>query len=152
MMRLDSQLFKKVIESTPLIAIDLLFKKGNQILLGKRVNNPAKGYFFSIGGRIMKNETVNQALDRIIKNELNIKFDCNPKFINFFEHFYDNSIFESVETHYVGLLFEARVDDFYSLKSLPSDQHDEYRWFSIDEILKDSQVHINVKDYFRERI
>lgn len=45
---LDDQIFKTVIKCTPLISIDLIFKKGNKILLGRRVNKPAQGYFFSI--------------------------------------------------------------------------------------------------------
>ena len=49
---LDDITFKTVVDSTPLISIDILFKKGDKVLLGKRVNKPAQGYFFSIGGRM----------------------------------------------------------------------------------------------------
>ena len=59
---LDDQIFKTVVDSTPLISIDILIKKGNKILLGRRVNKPAQGYFFSIGGRINKNETIENAI------------------------------------------------------------------------------------------
>ena len=43
---LDDQTFKIVIKSTPLISIDLIVKKDNKVLLGKRINKPAQGYFF----------------------------------------------------------------------------------------------------------
>jgi colanic acid biosynthesis protein WcaH len=69
---LDNHTFKTVINSTPLISIDLLVKKDNKILLGRRINKPAQGYLFSIGGRIYKNETINSAMIRIAKNELKI--------------------------------------------------------------------------------
>jgi colanic acid biosynthesis protein WcaH len=70
---LDNQTFKIVIiSSTPLISIDLLVKKDNKILLGNRINRPAQGYLFSIGGRVYKNETINSAMMRIASNELNI--------------------------------------------------------------------------------
>ena len=59
---LDDQIFKTVVDSSPLISIDILIKKGNKILLGRRVNKPAQGYFFSIGGRINKNETIENAI------------------------------------------------------------------------------------------
>jgi len=49
---LDDQIFKTVINSTPLISIDLLVKKDNKILLGRHINKPAQGYLFSIGGRV----------------------------------------------------------------------------------------------------
>ena len=69
---LDDQIFKTVVDSAPLISIDILIKKDNKILLGKRINKPAQGYFFSIGGRINKNETIDNALARVALNELNI--------------------------------------------------------------------------------
>jgi len=43
---LDDYTFKTVIDSTPLVSIDILLKKDNKILLGKRLNKPAQGYFF----------------------------------------------------------------------------------------------------------
>jgi len=62
---LDDQTFKVVINSTPLISIDLLVTKDNKILLGRRINKPAQGCLFSIGGRVYKNETINNAMMRI---------------------------------------------------------------------------------------
>jgi len=93
---LDNQTFKTVINSTPLISIDLLVKKDNKILLGKRINKPAQGYLFSIGGRVYKNETINSAMMRIANNELNISIKLTPSFIGVFEHFYDDSIYQDI--------------------------------------------------------
>ena len=72
---IDHKIFKTVISSTPLISIDLLVKKDNKILLGKRINKPAQDYLFSIGGRVYKNETINSAMMRIAKDELNIELN-----------------------------------------------------------------------------
>jgi colanic acid biosynthesis protein WcaH len=49
---LNDQIFETVVDSVPLISINILIKKDNTILLGKRINKPAQGYFFSTGGRI----------------------------------------------------------------------------------------------------
>jgi colanic acid biosynthesis protein WcaH len=87
---LDDQTFKTVISSTQLISIDLLVKKDNKVLLGKRINKPAQGYLFSIGGRVYKNETINRAMIRIVADELNLSLKLTPRFIGVFEHFYDN--------------------------------------------------------------
>ena len=84
---LDDQAFKAVTRSTPLISIDLLVKKDNKILLGKRINKPAQGYLFSISGRIYKNETIDSTMMRIAKNELNIELKLMPRFRGLFEHF-----------------------------------------------------------------
>jgi len=55
---LDDYTFKTVVDSTLLVSIDILLKKDNKFLLGRRVNKPAQGYFFSTGGRINKNEAI----------------------------------------------------------------------------------------------
>jgi len=143
---LDDTTFKTIIDSAPLISIDILLKKDNKILLGKRVNKPAQGYFFSTGGRVNKNETIDSAMGRIAKNELNIELKTTPKFIGVFEHFYDDSIYKDVSTHYVNLAYEYEVKE---VLNLPTEQHNEYQWFSIDELLESKQVHKYVKDYFR---
>ena len=143
---LDDQTFKTVIISTPLISIDLLVKKDNKILLGKRINKPAQGYLFSIGGRVYKNETIDNAMIRIAKIELNIELKSTPRFVGVFEHFYDDSVYQDVSTHYINLAYEIEIEETLNL---PTEQHNEYQWLTIDELLKSKQVHKYVKDYFK---
>ena len=143
---LDDQTFETVINSTPLISIDLLVKKDNKILLGKRTNKPAQGYLFSIGGRVYKNETINSAIMRIASNELNYSLELTLGFIGIFEHFYDDSVYQDVSTHYINLAYEIEIEETLNL---PTEQHNEYQWLTIDELLKSKQVHKYVKDYFK---
>jgi colanic acid biosynthesis protein WcaH len=143
---LDDVTFKTIVDSVPLISIDILARKNNKVLLGKRVNKPAQGYYFSTGGRVNKNETINSAMNRIAKDELNIELKTMPNFIGVFEHFYNDSIYEDVSTHYLNLAYEYEVEE---ISNLPAEQHNEYQWFSIDELLESKQVHKYVKDYFR---
>ena len=143
---LDDITFKTIIDSAPLISIDILLKKDNKFLLGRRVNKPAQGYFFSTGGRINKNESIDNAMARVALNELNIELKFMPKFIGVFEHFYDDSIYKDVSTHYVNLAYEYEAEEALDL---PTEQHNEYQWFSIDELLESKQVHKYVKGYFR---
>ena len=143
---LDDTTFKTIIDSAPLISIDILLKKDNKILLGKRINKPAQGYFFSTGGRINKNESIDNAMARVALNEINIVLKTMPKFIGVFEHFYDDSIYKDVSTHYVDIAYEYEVKE---IPDLPTEQHNEYQWFTIDELLESKQVHKYTKDYFR---
>jgi len=152
---LDDNTFKTVIDSTPLISIDLLVKKDNKILLGRRINKPAQDYFFSTGGRVYKNESIKDAMSRLAQTELNIELFCSipprgvksiPKFIGVFEHFYDDGIYKDISTHYINLAYELNVDD--EMLNLPNEQHSEYQWFSIKELLESKQVHKYVKDCF----
>jgi len=144
---LDDQTFKTVVRSTPLISIDLLVKKDKKILLGKRINKPAQGYLFSIGGRVYKNETINNAMMRIAKDELNIELKLTPRFIGVFEHFYDDSIYQDVSTHYVNLTYEIEIEE---VLNLPNEQHNQYQWLTIDELLKSKQVYKYVKNYYEK--
>jgi len=143
---LDGTTFKMIVDSAPLISIDILLKKDNKFLLGRRVNKPAQGYFFSIGGRINKNETIDNAMARVALNELNIDIKSTPEFIGVFEHFYEDSLYENVSTHYVNIAYEYEVEE---IPDLPTEQHSEYQWFAVDELLNSDQVHKYTKDYFR---
>ena len=143
---LDDTTFKTIIDSAPLISIDILLKKDNKFLLGRRVNKPAQGYFFSTGGRINKNESIDNAMARVALNELNIELKSIPKFIGVFEHFYDDSIYKDVSTHYVDIAYEYKVEE---IPDLPTEQHSEYKWFTIGELLESKQVHKYTKNYFR---
>ena len=51
---LDDVTFKTIIDSAPLISIDILARKNNKVLLGKRVNKPAQGYFFQLVAGLIK--------------------------------------------------------------------------------------------------
>lgn len=143
---LDKQNFKTVVNLTPLISIDLLVKKDNKYLLGKRVNKPAQNYLFSIGSRIYKNETIKNAIVRIAVDELNFTLKFMPSFLGVFEHFYEDSIYQDVSTHYVNLAYEIEIEEALIL---PNEQHNEYFWFTVDELLKNKQVHRYVKNYFK---
>lgn len=90
---LTDEEFINIIKLTPLISIDFIVKnKRNEILLGKRVNSPARGYYFVPGGRILKDETINDAFLRLSLTELGISI---PKdlwnFHGVYEHFYEDN-------------------------------------------------------------
>lgn len=142
---LTGEVFKTIIDNTPLVSLDFIVKYKGKVLLGKRVNKPAQGYWFTLGGRVLKNESIRNAIGRIGKLELGISIDNSPKFIGVFEHLYDDSIFEYVSTHYVNLAYEIEVS---GLEDLPRDQHNDYRWFDLEELIQSNEVHKYVKDYF----
>ncbi len=146
---LDKDTFKIVVDSTPLISIDLIVRDGENVLLGKRINKPAQGYYFTMGGRIYKNETIKEAISRIAKDELGISSRIDPKFIGIFEHIYPDSIFEDVSTHYINMGYELNLS--LTTIDIPHDQHSDYTWMSVDTLLKTDKVHENVKLYFKNK-
>lgn len=144
---IPSEQFKTVVEYIPLVSIDLVAMYKGKVLLGKRVNKPAFGYYFTTGGIVRKNETFKDAQKRIAKNELGIELNKELKFIGVFEHFYDDSIFDSISTHYVNHGYLLALDK--ELDNIPKDQHSSYKWFTMQELLHSDEVHKYVKDYFK---
>ena len=143
---IPNEQFKIVIEHAPLISIDLVTMHQDKVLLGKRVNKPAKDYYFTTGGIVRKNESFKEAQKRIAKDELGIDLNQEPKFIGVFEHFYNDSIFDDISTHYINHGYLLKLDK--ELIELPQKQHNDYKWFTIKELLQSEEVHKHVKDYF----
>jgi colanic acid biosynthesis protein WcaH len=163
---LDRETFKTIIDTTPLVSIDLLVRNSQgQILVGKRVNRPAQGFWFVPGGRILKNERLSEAFSRLTEAELGVELDIkNARYLGLYEHFYDDSIFtddhtvvsiQVVSTHYVVNGFEVVLPEVESPEGLsqngyaglPCEQHNEYRWLSEEEFKASDEVHVHSRWY-----
>lgn len=150
-MHLPLKQFRKIVASTPLISIDLIVKDDlGRILLGKRVNRPAKGKWFVPGGRIYKNEAIAVAMERLFNCELGYSHnDVKPSFLGVYEHFYNDSIFGPNEpTHYVVLAYALTLN--VKWEEIPREQHSSFKWVSPITLLKSNDVHENTKRYFRK--
>ncbi|MFX1689518.1 GDP-mannose mannosyl hydrolase [Paraburkholderia sp. A1RO-5L] len=152
-MKLSDEHFLNAIAATPLIAIDLLVSNAEgEYLLGHRINRPAQGYWFVPGGRIRKDEALNDAFRRIAHDELgrdNLTRD-DAELVGVYEHFYEDNYFctPGISTHYVVLGY--KLNRLVGLCTLPVEQHRGYRWASAEAILSDSNVHPNTRAYFRK--
>jgi len=147
---LTNEIFKLIVQNTPLISIDFILRNQlNEVLIGKRVNSPAKDFWFVPGGRILKGESMGSAFLRLANNELGFDINiCDGRFLGPFEHFYDDNFSsENFSTHYIVLAFEVPFD--VSLDDLPKQQHSQYRWVSEDEIFESDVIHANNRFYFQ---
>jgi len=151
-MFLDKKEFSAVIESTPLVSIDLVIKNTHgQALLGKRLNKPAKGAWFVPGGRILKNEPLEAAFKRLTLEELGESFSFKKaRLLGPYDHFYNDNVFnDEFSTHYIAIAYILIIDK--ELAHLPIDvQHGKYQWFDINELLNNEDVHLHTKWYFNE--
>jgi colanic acid biosynthesis protein WcaH len=149
-MKLDKENFAGIIDATPLVSIDLILRnERDEILLGRRTNRPAQGYWFVPGGRIRKNEKSQDALQRIAQAELGTAI-APGKLLGIFDHFYADNYFEieGISTHYVVLGYQSRLDS--STRLQPDAQHGELKWWPVDQLLRSNDVHDNSKLYFRD--
>ncbi|MFM0235980.1 GDP-mannose mannosyl hydrolase [Paraburkholderia sediminicola] len=148
---LPTLMFLNVVDATPLVAIDLIIENEmGGYLLGRRVNKPAQGFWFVPGGRIRKNERLDDAFHRIASEELG-RADhrrADADLLGVYEHLYEDNFSgqSGISTHYVVLGYKLRGT--IELASLPDLQHTAYRWATKEEITTDAEVHLNTQAYF----
>ncbi|MDX1528706.1 MAG: GDP-mannose mannosyl hydrolase [Gammaproteobacteria bacterium] len=146
----NDEKFLSLVATAPLVSIDLIIRSEHRrVLLGKRTNRPAKGFWFVPGGSIRKNERIAGALERISETELGqrLKFK-EARFLGVFEHLYEDNFLgaDDVDTHYVVLAYECRLDSSVPIRL--DGQHSEARWWDVDELLESEAVHEKTKAYF----
>jgi colanic acid biosynthesis protein WcaH len=148
---LDPELFGVVVENTPLVAIDFIVIDSESMLVGKRINRPAKDMFFVPGGRICKGESFKSAFSRVSETEIGKSLapdDC--KFLGIFDHFYPNSaVSEDISTHYTVLAHVVDIRDHDLDLDKMFDQHTEFKMMRMQTVVDNNRVHENTKTYAR---
>ncbi|MGF1667032.1 MAG: GDP-mannose mannosyl hydrolase [Acidimicrobiia bacterium] len=144
--------FLAVVARTPLVSIDLVARdRDGRILVGRRVNEPARGTWFVPGGRIWKGETLDVAFVRIARSELGAgdwSRDRAP-LLGTYTHIYPTNFADvpGIETHYVVL---AHRVDVVAPPDLPEEQHSEYLWLRPGELPPVGAIHPNTAVYLDE--
>jgi colanic acid biosynthesis protein WcaH len=145
---LEQSDFLSVIAHAPLVSFDfIIFNMEGKVLLGQRVNAPAKGYWFVPGGRIFKDESFDDAFERLSRNELGKAYPLSSaQFAGVFEHHYpDNVVNNDFSTHYIAIAMRLQLDE---ISAIPLQQHTAYQWFDIDTLMASTEVHQYTKNYF----
>ena len=152
---LSQEDFKHLVALGPLVSIDLVIEDElGFILLGKRLNKPAKDFWFVPGGRVLKNEKLDQAFLRITTQELGQAFSReSATFIGVFEHHYSDSAFgqemADPTTHYVVLGYRLKIARA-ELSKLPQIQHADYQWWAKQDLIQSDVVHQHTKWYLED--
>lgn len=171
--RLPPDEFARVVERTTLVSVDvLLFDTEGRVLLGRREREPAKGAWFTPGGRVYKGECLEAAALRVLSTEVLAPtrpgFD-NPRRFDMhgvYRHLYDTSFLGdgAFGTDYVNFAYAVRAAEHYDaapLRALEAlerppvgeadadGQHGEFRWFRPEDVMRERDVHPYVKCYFQ---
>lgn len=153
----NPQQWAEVVERAPLVSIDLIITNPQgEVLLGWRNNKPAQHCWFVPGGVVRKRETLQQAFERVVLDELGVPVRVRSKtlFDGVYEHHYSDNFagLVDVSTHYVVLAHRLNLAQhlpcFEGLDQLPKAQHQRYVWMAVDTLLNNPQVHGNTKAYF----
>ncbi len=147
-MQLSDQQLLEVIARAPLVSMDLVLRNSeDRLLMGRRINEPAKGKWFVPGGRIFKDETLDTAFERICLAEIGQRHSRNEaRFVGAFTHKYDTNFLlaDGITTHYIVLAYELHLTEHLEMRQ--SAQHSEFRWFTPKDT--DPDIHQNAKEYF----
>ncbi len=109
--------YKQILEVMPLLCVDVIIKNSRgEYLLVRRANEPLQGQWWVIGGRVLKNETLEQAVIRKVKQEVGLTIrELTP--VGYYEdRFEKNSIPLDSPLHTVSVVFSTSIDGQQPIK------------------------------------
>ncbi len=120
--------FKKIIQLVPICCADAIIKRRNSFLLVKRGESPAKNRWWFPGGRVLFNESLQSAVKRKLKEELNIKKIKQIKFLGVGETRFKKGKFgkpaHTINNVFLVELEKKQADNIRTDKTISA-----YRWF-----------------------
>lgn len=105
-MFIDDKEYAEIIQKMPILCVDVILRFKDQVLLVKRENEPCKGIYWPIGGRVHISETAVDAARRKIFEEIGIEYKRDLIPIGYYEDTYTESAFaKDTVYHSLSLVF-----------------------------------------------
>ncbi|MBI2602107.1 MAG: NUDIX domain-containing protein [Deltaproteobacteria bacterium] len=91
-MRLNEEEYRRFLSTMPIVCVDCVVrrKSDGKFLLIKRKNEPLKGLYWVPGGRLLKNERLDDAVRRKMKEEIGVEVEI-LKHLGYFEEFFERT-------------------------------------------------------------
>ena len=108
----------------------------NATLLCKRTNKPVQGVWYTLGGRLLKNESLVECARRKLRAELGLRVDASRlRLAGGVEEICADSAFDGVNSHCINpvvalVLTEAEEAAQRRQGTLLDGQHSQARWFA----------------------
>lgn len=131
---LPREKYREVLDISPVCCVDILFFNSDKTktLLFKRENEPMRGTYFSAGGRLLKNELLEDCAVRQTLREVGININKNELTLGgTLEEIHPNSVFEGVSYHAVVIYYGYVLNDENEIKL--DSQHSDFKWFSVSD-------------------
>jgi colanic acid biosynthesis protein WcaH len=124
---IPEQLYRDILRSLPLLCVDIIVEsEGGKYLLVRRSNEPLMGEYWVIGGRVLHQEKVEDAVRRKLKEEAGLE-PQSLEFVGYYQDVFDRNSFESgIAYHTLSLVHRVRVDSKSAI-TLDS-QSSDYIW------------------------
>ena len=145
---IPTELFQQIIENMPVFCIDIVLVHDNKVLLTYRTDEPAKNQWWIQGGRVYKNERINEAIQRLAKRETGMEVEV-IKQIGTYEVFFDKGSLElKTGIHDVAVCFLVKPKEELNVNL--DNTHKQYKWIERVEDSLHSYVKkvINDSNYF----
>jgi colanic acid biosynthesis protein WcaH len=116
-MIIPTQQYQQIIEVLPILCVDVVIKNSqDEYLLIKRDNEPRKGEWWVIGGRLLKGETLEQAVVRKVWEETGLNVEAVQP-IGYYEAVSQENPFGQVSRlHAVSVVFSTVIDGNQQIK------------------------------------
>jgi colanic acid biosynthesis protein WcaH len=124
---IPTEQYNQIIEVLPILCVDVIvMNTRGEYLLIKRANEPRKGQWWVIGGRLLKGETLEQAVLRKVCEETSLKVETvHP--IGYYEAVSQENPFGlAPRLHAVSVVFSTVVD--YGLPIRLDDQSMDWKY------------------------
>tara|TARA_B110000503_G_scaffold140268_1_gene230663 strand:- start:903 stop:1352 length:450 start_codon:yes stop_codon:yes gene_type:complete len=128
---IPEKFYRDVISVLPIICVDVVIRnESGKVLLARRKNEPIKGHWWVVGGRILSEESARQACIRKTLEETGLKIN-ELKFLGFYEDVFDKNAFNVAKPyHTLSLVFETQMPVEQVEQTIHLDsQHSEWGWF-----------------------
>ena len=109
---IPTEQYKQIIEVLPILCVDVVVTNTRgEYLLIRRANEPRKGQWWVIGGRLLKGETLEEAVVRKVKEETSLNVEAAHP-IGYYEAVSQENPFGlAPRLHAVSVVFSTVVDD-----------------------------------------
>lgn len=104
--------YKEIIKVLPILCVDIIIQnKKGEYLLVRRTNEPLKGEWWVVGGRVQKGECLTETVIRKVKEEIGLDIaDSRP--VGYFEEVFNVELFgDPVEYHGFSVVFLVKIED-----------------------------------------
>lgn len=144
---IQTGMYKQIIEVLPILCVDVVIQNTyGEYLLIKRANEPKKGCWWVIGGRVLKGETCEKAAIRKIREEVSLDVKAVLP-VGYFELLTDAHPFDmKIPYHTVSIVYKTSVDDNQQIKL--DNQSAEWKYakkLPVDFYIKSFKTHEAVK-------
>ncbi len=141
MQHIPDDLYRQIHASMPIPCADAVICHDKRVLLCKRTNNPAKGLYWFPGGRVLKDETLREAVMRKVREETGLEVTIEEN-LGVDETIFPDGPFGG-PTHTINVVFAVTPTSTAIPASIDT-QHSEMRWFDETEL---NSLHPYIQTY-----